>query len=78
MMNDQTAKIIVEEDRYPDGANTPTWHVEYLCPCKKGKIVYESVRGFHDDYAFIECAECKGKYEIRTGYGYRWQLEIKR
>ena len=76
-MNDTTAKVLLEEDRYPDGANSPTQHIEYLCPCKKGKIVYENVRGFHDSYAFFECKRCEKKYEIVMGCGYIWELEEK-
>ena len=75
--NDTNAKVILDEDRYPDGANFPTRHIEYLCPCGNGKIVNERIMGFGENYAFIECSECKRKYEIITGCGYFWQLEEK-
>lgn len=76
-MNDKNATIINEIDIYPDGANYPTYRTEYLCPCGKGKIVYERVAGFNDNYAFIECDECKKHYDIVTGQGYLWELRKK-
>ena len=76
-MNDQNAKILLDEDRYPDGANSPTRHIEYLCPCGKGKIIDERVVGFGDYYAWIECKHCEKKYELVTGCGYIWELERK-
>lgn len=78
MMNDKSAIKILSENRYPEGANVPTLHIEYLCPCKNGKIIYERVKGFNDDYAYIECEECKEKYAIIMGRGYLWQLEKKK
>ena len=75
--NDQTAKIILETDLYPDGANTPTEHIEYKCPCGKGKIIYENVRGFDDSYAFFKCKTCEKKYDFVYGCGYYWELEEK-
>ena len=76
-MNDKTATVILSENKYSDGVSVPTLHIEYICPCKKGKIIYERVKGFNDDYAYIECKECKEKYEIIMGRGYLWQLEKK-
>ena len=75
--NDETAKKIVKEDRYPDGANSPTEHIEYECPCGKGRIFYENVRGFHDSCAWIKCKVCEKKYEIKMGCGHFWELEEK-
>ena len=73
-MNDRTAKVIKNIDIYPKGANSPTRHIEYRCPCGRGKIIDERVVGFHDYYAYIECRRCKKIYEIRTGCGYIWEL----
>lgn len=75
MLNDKTAKIIFEEDRYPKGANSPTRHIEYKCPCGRGKIIDERVLGFADYYAYIDCPDCKKKYKINYGCGYIWELE---
>ncbi len=77
MLNEKTAKLILFEKRYPNGANSPTEHYEYHCPCGKGKIVYENVPGFDDSYAFFECRNCEKKYDFRYGRGYRWELEEK-
>lgn len=76
-MNDRNAKILLEEDRYPDGANSPTRHIEYACPCGKGKIIDERVIGFGDYYAWFECKKCEKKYELKTGCGYIWEVEEK-
>lgn len=77
-MNDRTAKVIKKENVFEEGANIPTTRTEYVCPCGKGKIVYESVGGFNDRWAFIECEECKKKYEIRLGYAHLWELQPKK
>jgi hypothetical protein len=76
-MNDTNAKILLEEDRYPDGANSPTTHIEYECPCGKGRIIEERVVGFGDYFAYIECKRCEKKYTVETGKGYFWELERK-
>ena len=76
-MNDRTAKKILDEDRYPDGANLPTRHIEYECPCGKGKVVEERVVGFGDYWAELKCRRCAKKYEIVTGCGYIWELKSK-
>ena len=75
--NDENATVILCEDRYPDGANSPTRHIEYTCPCGKGKIIDERVVGFGDYYAYIECKRCEKKYEVVTGQGYIWELKEK-
>ena len=75
--NDETAKKIVSKDNYPDGANSPTRHSEYVCPCGKGKIIYEHVIGFCDTYGWIECKTCEKKYYVKTGCGHFWELEEK-
>ena len=76
-MNDKTAKIIKKQELYPDGANSPTFRTEYLCPCGKGKVVYEHVAGFSDRYCYIECKKCEKKYEVVTGCGHLWELVEK-
>ena len=76
-MNDQDATVLLDEDRYPDGANWPTRHIEYRCPCGKGKVVEERVVGFGDYIAWLECRRCRKKYELITGCGYFWELEEK-
>ena len=75
--NDETAKKIVKEDCYPNGANSPTKHVEYECPCGKGKIIYEHVIGFCDTYAWFECKACEKKYDIALACGHFWELREK-
>ena len=76
-MNDKTAKVILDEERYPSEANCPTRHIEYECPCGKGKVVEERVVGFGDYWAKLKCKTCQKKYEIVTGCGYIWKLEEK-
>ncbi|MBQ8146956.1 MAG: hypothetical protein IJ039_09250 [Clostridia bacterium] len=76
-MNDRSEKPIVDEERYPNGASSPTRHLEYRCPCGKGKIIEERVVGFGDYYAWLECKTCAKKYEIETGCGYLWKLVEK-
>jgi membrane protein YqaA with SNARE-associated domain len=75
--NDQTAEKISESDIYPYGANSPTQHIEYKCPCGKGKIIDERVIGFGDYIAYIECKRCEKKYQVKTGCGHIWELEEK-
>lgn len=75
--NDETAPLISECDIYPDGANSPTRHKEYKCPCGKGKIIDERVVGFGDYYAYIKCKRCEKKYQVKTGCGHIWELEEK-
>ncbi|MBQ8407565.1 MAG: hypothetical protein IJY39_01735 [Clostridia bacterium] len=73
-MNDQTADLLLKEERYPNGANWPTLHFEYACPCGKGRIVYERVPGFNDQWAEIKCESCEKSYKIITGCGHLWEL----
>ncbi len=74
-MNDSDAIVLLDEDRYPDGANHPTRRIEYRCPCGKGRIIEERVEGFGDYISWIACRKCKKKYEIITGCGHIWELE---
>lgn len=76
-MNDKTAKVIIDKDVYPDGANCPTRRIEYVCPCGKGKIVNERISGFGENYAWIECDTCEKIYQVRTGCGNYWELVKK-
>ena len=76
-LNDKNAKVILKEDRYPEGANSPTRHIEYECPCGRGKIIDERVLGFADYHAYIDCPDCEKKYEINCGCGHIWELEEK-
>ena len=76
-MTDRSAKILLDEDRYPDGANSPTRHIEYECPCGKGRIIDERVVGFADYCSWIDCKDCAKKYELVTGCGYIWELKRK-
>ena len=59
--NDIDAIPMVDKEIYPDGANCPTRHLEYRCPCGKGKIIEERVVGFGDYYAWIKCRACEKK-----------------
>lgn len=70
-MNDRTARPIVDRTEHC------TRHLEYRCPCGKGRIVEERVVGFGDYWAQLECRECAKRYEIVTGCGYLWELEEK-
>lgn len=45
-MNDTTAKLLLEEEKYENGANCPTVHKEYACPCGQGTIVEARVPAF--------------------------------
>lgn len=76
-LNDRNARVILDENIYPDRADSPTRHIEYFCPCKRGKIVEERVVGFGDYWAEIQCKECAKKYEIISGCGYIWELKNK-
>ncbi len=76
-MNDTNAIVLLDEDRYPNGANSPTRHIEYRCPCGKGKVIEERVVGFGDYIAWLACRRCNKKYEVVTGCGYFWELEEK-
>ncbi len=76
-MNDRTAKVLLDEERYPRGANSPTRHIEYACPCGKGRVIEERVVGFGDYCAWLKCRRCKRKYEIETGCGHIWELVEK-
>jgi hypothetical protein len=76
-LNDQNAEILIDEERYTDGTNSPTRHTEYACPCGKGKIVYESVVGFSDFYAFFECDKCEKKYKLVTAQEHLWEIKKK-
>ena len=76
-MNDKTAKLLLEEERYEGGANSPTIHKEYACPCGQGRIIYESVVGFGDSYARLDCPTCESKYYVLTGCGHLWELKEK-
>lgn len=77
-MNDASAKVIKQYQVCEDGANVPTQVTEYVCPCGKGKIVYERVGGFNDSYAYIDCEDCKKLYDVWTGAGNLWQLVKKK
>ncbi|MCH5350866.1 MAG: hypothetical protein J1F39_02730 [Clostridiales bacterium] len=77
-MNERDAVLLLREDRYPSGANYPTTHSEYKCPCGRGKIVEERVVGFNDYYVTIECEACKDKYDIIYGCGHLWETREKR
>ena len=76
-MNNKNAVLLVEEERYPNGANSPTIHKEYRCPCGCGKIIEERVPGFDDWYAWIDCTACKEKYTLIGGQGYIWEVKEK-
>lgn len=73
-MNNENAKLLLEEERYPDGANVPTIHKEYVCPCGHGKVIEERVPGFGDWYAYLECPTCQQKYIVLEGCGHIWEL----
>ena len=75
--NDSNAIKIKNEDVYPNEANSPTEVTTYKCPCGKGRIVYENVRGFNDRYAYFECKACERKYDFKYGCGHFWELEEK-
>ena len=74
-MNNENAVLLASEERYPNGANSPTVHKEYRCPCGLGKIIEERVVGFGDWYARIDCSGCKEKYTVIEGRGYTWELK---
>lgn len=74
-MNDKNAKLLINEERYPDGANYPTIHKEYACPCGQGKIIEERVPGFGDWFVRIDCKRCAEKYTVVQGHGYIWELK---
>ena len=76
-MNDKTAKLLSTGDPNKDGVNAHMRHLEYECPCGKGKIIYEHVVGFGDFYAWIECKKCNEEYDIFTACGCLWELRKK-
>ena len=77
-MNDKTAKVLLDEERFPYGANSPTRHLEYACPCGKGRIIDERVIGFGDYYAESECKHCQDEYDVVMGQGHIWSLKKKK
>ena len=76
-MNDKTAKLLLEEERFPDGATSPTIHKEYECPCGQGRIVEDRVPGFGDWYAQLVCPSCAERYTLVEGRGHIWELCAK-
>ena len=76
-MNNNNAVLLVNEERYPNGANSPTIHKEYECPCGCGKIIEEHVSGFWDYRVWIDCAACKEKYTLLEGCGHIWETKEK-
>lgn len=76
-MNDRDAVLILREDRLAHGANLPTVHSEYGCPCGRGKIVEDRVPGFDDLTVYFECDDCKDKYDIILGCGHLWETREK-
>ena len=70
-LNDSNAEKLVST---VDGC---TYHIEYKCPCGKGRIVEERVVGFGDYWAELRCKTCRKKYEIVTGCGHFWELVEK-
>ena len=77
-MNNETAKLLLEEMRYPNGANMPTIVKEYACPCGAGKVVEERVPGFGDWFAYLDCPTCREKYSVITGCGHIWELKERK
>jgi hypothetical protein len=75
--NDSNAIKLKSTNAYPNGANSATEVSVYKCPCKKGRIVYENVRGFDDRYAYFQCKTCESKYYFKYGCGHFWELEEK-
>ena len=75
-MNDRTAKLLVKAERFPNGANSPTIHKEYSCPCGQGKIIEEYIPGFDDRTVKIDCALCASKYSVVQGCGSIWALNL--
>ena len=76
-LNDRNAKLLLKEERYPNGANFPTTHLEYKCPCGKGKIIDERIYGFGEYYSWIQCKKCSKIYELEHGKGYIWEVVEK-
>ncbi len=70
-------EFLEKKNIYPNGANSPTEHSEFLCPCGKGKIIEENVRGFCDHYVWIECDACEKKYSIEHSDSSRWEVVLR-
>ena len=71
-------KLLLEENRYPDGANSPTIYREYKCFCGKDIITEERVVGFNDHFITIECEKCLLKYhDFIDLYGNKWKVYKK-
>ena len=77
-MNNDNAKLILEEWQYTNGANVPTIHKECVCPCGKGKIVEDRVPAVNDWFTQIECLTCKEKFTVIEGCGHIWELKDNR
>ena len=65
--NDSNAIKLKNTNAYPNGANSATEVSVYKCPCKKGRIVYENVRGFGDRYATFNAKLAKVSTILSTG-----------
>ena len=75
----EKTKLLLEEERYPDDANSPTIYKEYECFCGKGKIIEERVVGFNDHYIDIICKNCLKKYhDFIDIYGNDWKIYKKK
>lgn len=69
------AELISVKEKYPRGANHPTTHMKYVCPCGKGTVEFVRVAGFDDSYLEIHCRKCRKRYEVTYGCGHWWELE---
>lgn len=75
--NDRTAKKLLSREEPPEGANHPTIHIEYACPCGGGRVIEERTPGFGDYWAMLSCPTCSERYRVVTGCGYFWELQEK-
>lgn len=72
--------LIEEHSGYGAGAGD-TERLEYKCPCGKGKIIeeHDNIPGFREHDVWLQCEECRKKYDLDTSKGVRtWELIQKK
>lgn len=72
-------KNVSEHVGYGSGSGD-TEHIEYECPCGKGKIIeeHDNIPGFRDHDVWIDCDICSTNYILDTSKGIRnWELVEK-
>lgn len=66
------------KEKYPKGANSPTFITVYTCPCGRGKVVESNTVGFDDHFVTLACRACLKKYHPFVDIvGYDFEFYVK-